>query len=644
MSDLGTHRVYTTNFQGNPAGIALNDSQVKQVKHHAQQNTAGALAQKIAPNKQEGPFDIFQKWLLGFTIPGFLGKFLRDDKLNNSNFKQTKFAKILDRVDDFSEKRLKWAGNAWERVKASPVATPFKHFAKHSRDVRPVWDSARSQTTSFAEESVEELINKAKSIYEGKGGQRHRSVLNRLDNHGLKNPGFIRSGFRSFVNTINVFGIGIKKRGYQAAADSVIPEMKKLHDASVLKELTKHTQDRLTKSLEKYEKAVGKHTKNSRQAAKAARGVLENAAKVTGELKANKFRILLTSYKRGGLTPKEAYKELHKILKKAPVGLSEEFHIQKNMVKLAKGVTKTNANRSFLSRALAGMQKGGSKVLRFDPLIGAFFIGDVIKKTFDAKWGDKLSTFAEGMAGEVLPYWVLINATANLPYQAAGGLKTFGKSMPAAAKDAGLLKRTFSYPFRLAKHIIQSPIKGIGHVLTSPIRGLGNVLKFRTEGKLTYKMADTMSEEQITKLFQGNKAATKEFYDCVKKIKSGTAGPKNWLNRVMTEGVRPWHKEFYKFKGNASPTWQKMNNIFKNNVGWFGRTGKIGLLRRTGIRCLNFAGGAGRFVLIGFAIMPLVGSILTKVSHKIFGKPQATIDEENAEKAAEKAAETQQTE
>ena len=100
MSDLGTHRVYTTNFQGIPAGITLDDPQINSaVKKRAQHSAAGALADKMTPSEQEGPLEVFHKWLLGLTIPGVLGKVLRENVLSEKNFKATSFNTALNKID-----------------------------------------------------------------------------------------------------------------------------------------------------------------------------------------------------------------------------------------------------------------------------------------------------------------------------------------------------------------------------------------------------------------------------------------------------------------------------------------------------------------------------------------------------------------
>ncbi len=284
-------------------------------------------------------------------------------------------------------------------------------------------------------------------------------------------------------------------------------------------------------------------------------------------------------FKQGTISQEQAYKQVLNATKGAKT--NPAFDVLKNKGGAVTGFVQTksgklvkqSAGKSLLSKAAKGMYSFSNKLFKPD-LITMYFLGSTIKKAAEAPKGDKGATLAEGMAGEVIPYWILYNAMTRSVYQSAGILK------------------------------------GIPGKLGAPLRAVGNLLGTGLD-----------KDASIQKLLKG------------RTIKGGEKILKNGSKRIIKDrNATGLYKKLAQRMANGSggkKTAKLMGSLLKKS--------KVPFHKIARLKIGGTAGAVIRAAAVLFIVMPVVGGALKKISHKIFGKPQKTIDEEKVAKLEKEA-------
>ncbi len=624
MSDLGTQRYHITNNPGNQANFTGfidgdNSAKIEAARQHANKNPVGKVMDDFSGSTTESqdPFGPIKAFLYGIPTVFGLG-WINNQLTKGETAKDSRMAKAMSKLDEVTANNgafnringyFNGLGN-WIKDRSF-----VKHFAQHSKDYEPISSFAKQSSRTLQGDILGDLINETKGLYAEAGRKPFQDILSKADELTSENR-------------------------YRSAADNILKEVKKKAGQNTpdsFKHLTQAAHSGYEKAYNAYQEAL--KTGDKAQIERSARKFAKKAVKTMGEFEANEARLFAERFKYkpiSGAARQSAYKELLEKLGKL-VGvndtgklvksiagkhnLSEAAAMDKAFAEMlekaeAKGLSGTRklalkvnrarvimegSSNSFLSKGLKSLYVGAGKVVRpGDPLsalVSAYFLGDVIKKTIEAKKGEKLSTFMEGMAGEVLPFWVMMSSLTRLPYEAVGGLTSLGKNS--------------SWPLK---------------ALAAPVRWTGNLVGLGLDGKLTHKMSKIDAEKLLK-----DKTAIDKFNKLQKEILEGKAGPKGPISRLMSGDFKFWRgagnagKEKWKFwHFGESNTWKEMRHLFKEKVPFW---------KRMGIKTKNFTGGLGRAALILLALMPFVGGILTKVSHSIFGKP--TNSEEEGKKSKE---------
>lgn len=250
-----------------------------------------------------------------------------------------------------------------------------------------------------------------------------------------------------------------------------------------------------------------------------------------------------------------------------------------NKLKVALGSTeKSKGFAKFLPKAFGSSLEGVTSghigwIGSF--AMAAYFFADTVKRTSEAPKGEKLSTFMEGLARNIVPVgfaWLYAK-----PMNVVGGMKYVGMGKDVATKTAA-------------------------------------VDKFR----------------EALKNF--NEKAASGGFASYKDYRAGRSA----LNGILKEGSRWWQKPF-KAIGNFMSMGQETPNAFKvaKNAG-FGQKLASGL-SKAGTIFKRKGGGTMRFVVGMFVVGSLISSISSKIVYKIFGKPKKVQEEEDAKKAEKEA-------
>lgn len=165
-----------------------------------------------------------------------------------------------------------------------------------------------------------------------------------------------------------------------------------------------------------------------------------------------KFCQLISWKKDKNLPWQEAYRKL-----KSVMGNMDEFKVIDDQLKAASGLVDDTAKvmpgKTMFSRGLRKLYANVNDYFNFHFLknggipgfmmtIGAAIaIGNTIQKTIKADKEDKLSTFMEGISGEVVPF-VLMDRTVNFVYGMLGGIQKAG------AKTKNIFWKAAAAPIR----------------------------------------------------------------------------------------------------------------------------------------------------------------------------------------------------
>ncbi len=628
MSDLGTQRYYIAHNPGSQANFTAfteeeNLARLEAAKQHMQKNPVGKVMNDLSGQNTESEDPLaqlknFLKAIL-YGIPTVLTLgFLNNLITKGQTAEESKIARAMANLDEkvaqngFLNRINGYFSGFGNWIKERSIV---KHFAGHSKDYEPVLSFARQSSRTLQGEFIGELINKTNDLYNQAGKKPFEEILREAEK-------------RTDIPRWQLYNDAAEQiRG------KIVGSTGTAHPGNF-----SHLRDSVAQG---YEKAFNEYqdalkSKDNARIEKAARKFAKKATAVMGEHNAHQVRLFTERFKHMPVTEKarqEMYEELVEHLAKLAgrnldsatprngkllaellddlegkgFGNLEKLRLKANRV----GLIMETQSKSFISKAMKGLYTGANRIVRpgdpFFMLASVYFMGDAIRRTLAAEKGEKFSTFMECMASEFLPYLVMMNALTRLPYEATGGLKTFGK-------NRSWFLRT----------------------LSAPVRWSGNILGMGLDGRLTARMKPEAAEKLFRKA-KDPKAALARFNELQARVMEGSAGPKGPISRLMSGDFKFWRgssESQWKFwRLGESQTYKEMRMLFKENVP---------SLKRFGIRFKNLFGGVTRLALIVGVLMPLVGGVFTKISHSLFGKPTKTEEEEAGKKAAEQVDQPQQ--
>lgn len=614
MAELGKLN-YNAGYPNNQAGFSSLTEEQKQakletIKQHAQKNPVGALANNVS-SEEETPEDKLRSFLYGAATVIGLGSIINWFASGNS-YKENPVASGMRALDNFAQNKISSVNNFFngisQRFKSNSIV---QHFAKHANDYGPLHWLAKQSSRSIEGELIGDMISKTRDLYDMDGKRPYVKILDEAKEQVAKGA--------------------YKKQAYQKAVDTALTRIRQTlgsESPDVFNNLDDGARKAYEKAYQQYQTAL--KSGNEAKIASSAKSLLNKIPKTMGKYNSNALRFLFEEHKRMNVTAPARKEVLTKLIKKMGnlAGASDEAidrlinkkghqHALNWSIKLLKrkgiygnldemllksnklGLFMNKAG-SFLSSGLKGFYAAASRAFKPADFMGWIFIGKTVKDTVDAPKGEKLSTFMEGMFGEVIPYWTMMNLMTRTQYNIVGGLRTFGENAKSFISKAA----------------------------SAPVRWAGNILGLGLDGKMTYQMKPSDASKLFTKTANGitSNAALSRFKEIQNIISSGQGGPRSFLERIFSGDLRFW-------KG-ASPVWKEMRALLNNNTSSITR--KVYKLR-------NFGGSIIRIGLVIGALMPLASSVLKKVSHTIFGKPTKTKEAEERKKAAENAESAEQS-
>lgn len=229
----------------------------------------------------------------------------------------------------------------------------------------------------------------------------------------------------------------------------------------------------------------------------------------------------------------------------------------------------------FMGETLTGGVIGGP----FGIILNAVFLGHSIKRAVEAPKGEKLSTFMEDFWGYQFANMVLMPIMGKFMYDKVIGLKYLGAN----------------------KEAIKSSIESLnGRVFAN--KKLDKLGEGAVDDKLREKIAKKLKVE--VKDIKGNNA--KEILEHLGATKDKIATGVDELKTLK--------------KGNLT----FLKNPVKRTLKLAGDLLGVGLDKipgKFGNKLKGFGGGALRFGILMFGVMPVVTNLFMKASHAVFGKP-----------------------
>ncbi len=644
MSDLGPHRHYATNHYGSQANFSSiidekNTAQVEAAKQYAQQNPVGKLVGDL--NEKENPLNPLFALLYGIPavfIPGWINKKVAE----GASIKDSRVHKTITWLDRLAENRF-----------VKPVDNFFKgmgqrlnnwsiveHFRQNAERTQPVNGLVRESCRPLQGEFITNIVSDTKKLYESNGKKHFEELFKSSIKENIERS----DGF--WKKRLNWLGFlpGGRSENYRKSAQQAIKAVEKRigkkifnRDGSINPEHLKKFELLSEKHKRAYEKSLRRYSEaiksgDQTRIARASRGLFKRAIKTMGEYESNHIRLLGERFKRmpiNSASRQQVYKETVNHLAKlagfsnrkarALVSGLENKSVEETDRVLSQIFKKlkekgfnidsisTTSNRfqtlmnskpgSFLSSGLKGLYTAGSKTFKMSDIVAMYFIGDVIRKTVQAKEGERLSTFMEGMFGEVIPYWTMMSVLTKLPYNAAEGLKTLGK------ESSSWITRTAAKPLNWAGSLLGLGVREGFHFRLGldPITG-------------------QVDNKALSEIFKKPGARIERFKELQAKILAGEGGPKGFISRLASGDFKFW-------KG-ASETWREMKGILNKDIPF---------LKRWKLKLKSFCGGGAKLAAVILVLMPFASGILTKLSHSLFGKPSTTKESEEAEKAEKEA-------
>ncbi|MCQ2957437.1 MAG: hypothetical protein MJ180_00880 [Candidatus Gastranaerophilales bacterium] len=300
----------------------------------------------------------------------------------------------------------------------------------------------------------------------------------------------------------------------------------------------------------------------------------------------------------------------------------------------------------YLSEGAGGGVIGGAL---FGILMNSLFMATTIKRTWEAPWKEKFSTFMEGLMVEFGGIYFTMVLGTRLTYKLLG-LKNADKTAAQLANIKGLTEtiNAAKGEFKNLDVILKYVKKGN---MTPELQGaIKEILQgINTEGltpEIKQLISKTIGAEPVKKGFLGGlfrskmpalKDLTKE--EAIKVFEH--------LREVKGSAINSSIDNLAKMRAfQKVPKGGFFRNLFNRPLRWAGNFLSIGLENlptKVGVKGVSkfrlffsklwngvkFAGGYPlRFILVGMIVTPPLTNLLGKISHTLFGKPTKSIMDE----------------
>ncbi len=281
---------------------------------------------------------------------------------------------------------------------------------------------------------------------------------------------------------------------------------------------------------------------------------------------------------------------------------------------------KTPISKLLQKGVLSVTESAGGGVIGggFGIIMNSLFIASAFKRTWDAPWGEKFSTFMEAALVDFCGGYLMMLLGTRLTYKLLG-IKNIDKS----AAQINAIRETLQ----------QVALKKQNH------KNLQNLLKCVKSGNLNTEVVNAAASLGIN----------------MKNIKNAT-DLTNALESLKNTSASQINSTIDKLKSMQSFQGKGLDHIIKRPIRWIGNLFSVGLETlpskvaeagkvsslKAGLQKLKntlkgIAGYPIRFLLITMIITPPLTKLITKISHTLFGKPTNSVyDDKSSNKNSKK--------
>ena len=314
----------------------------------------------------------------------------------------------------------------------------------------------------------------------------------------------------------------------------------------------------------------------------------------------------------------------------------------------------------YVSEAAGGGVIGGALM---GILMNSLFLATTVKRTWEAPWGEKLSTFMEGFFVEFGGIYLTMVLGTRLTYKLLG-LKNADKTkaeiqaIKSLTQGINSQKEEFKGIEKLLKGLRQGNLTSEGEqaikeflksvkpdnlppelrsLIDKTVNGTTKTGFFRRLFRLKPKVTpSSLTKEEVINIFeQLREAKGKGINTAIDNLaKMRKFQPKNggFFRNLFNRPLR-WIGNFLSMGLENLPT----------KVGVKGAS-KLGIIWSKFANAVKYIGGYPlRFILVTAIVTPPLTNFLGKISHKVFGKPTKSIMDEKEGKEEEKKLQEQQS-
>ena len=280
---------------------------------------------------------------------------------------------------------------------------------------------------------------------------------------------------------------------------------------------------------------------------------------------------------------------------------------------------KTTVTKGIQKGAMSVAEAAGGGVIggTFGIIMNSIFLASTLKRTWDAPWGEKLSTFMEGALVDFCGGYLMMLLGSRITYKLLG-IKNVDKSA-AQLKNIGKLTAKIATD-KQNYQLVQQALKN-GMLTPELVQKLGiDVTKFTSKVDLL-KAIKTKVPNATTINASIDKLAKMKAFQSNGFWKNLIYKPLSWIGNFFSVGLDSLPSKLADGK----------------NVSAF-----KALLSKAGNFLKGAAGFPIRFILITAIITPPLQKLCAKISHTLFGKPTNSIyQEDNKKKDENKSAASQ---
>jgi len=329
-------------------------------------------------------------------------------------------------------------------------------------------------------------------------------------------------------------------------------------------------------------------------------------------------------------------------------GKSAKFLNELNKVKSFVGLDSKTAVSKYLKKGtMYASEAAGGGVIGgglFGLVMNSVFLASTIKRTWNAPWGDKLSTFMEGALVEFCGGYLMMLLGTRLTYKLLG-IKNIDKTATQIRSIKGLtqgintLKGRYTEATKLQKLILEGPaaeslfsklirkIKGVSFEdnLAQRIQGLfGNISRYKN-------LSPEYTNAALTEIINKYPSMVNKSIDKLAKMRKFQANGQGFFRKLFNRPIR-WIGNCLSVGLENLPTKIATKGTSRFGIAWHSFVNKF----------KSCAGYPIRFALVAMVVTPPLTKLMGKISHTLFGKPKKSIvDEMEGEKEEPKQVEPQ---